>query len=119
MNRPSTIVGLAAVTFALLVGCGEESKSAASCHDDYVQLYEEIVQLLEDASPKDPDIDDKMKKVLGTDYPKGCKDQGPRAANATLEQVAGEFGPRLAELEGKWGRDTLSGFRNPLGAGHG
>jgi hypothetical protein len=119
MNRPSTIVGLAAVTLALLLGCGKESKSGSSCHEEYVKLYEGIVKLLENASPSDPDIDAKMKNVLGEDYPEGCKDEGPRAANVTLEQVAGEFGPRLAKLEGKWGRDTLSGFRNPLGAGHG
>jgi hypothetical protein len=117
MNRPSTIVGLAAVTLALLVGCGKESKSGSPCRDEYVKLYEKAVKLLKDASPTDPDIDDRMRKILGGGVPKDCKD--PRLANNILNQVALEFGPQLAALEGKWGRDSLSGFRDPLSAGHG
>jgi hypothetical protein len=117
MNRPSTIVGLAAVTLALLVGCGKESKSA-SCRDEYVKIYQGVVKFLKDASPSDPDLDDKMVQILGTHGPpKDCKD--PRLANPILDQVAQEFGPQLAALEGKWGRDALSGFRDPLNAGHG
>jgi hypothetical protein len=117
MNRPSTIVGLAAITLALLVGCGKESKSA-SCRDEYVKIYKGIVKLLKDASPSDPKIDDKMLKILGTHGPpKDCKDA--RLANPILDQVAQEFGPQLAALEGKWGRDALNGFRDPLNAGHG
>lgn len=117
MNRPSTVVGLAAVTLALLVGCGKESKSGSPCRDEYVKLYKAVVKLLQDASPSDHDIDDRMKKILGVE-PR-CKDLGPRRANDTLDQVAHEFGPQLAALEGKWGRDNLSGFRDPLNAGHG
>jgi hypothetical protein len=117
MNRPSTIVGLAAVTLALLTGCGKESNSASACRDEFVQLYEEIIKLLNDASPSDPDIDAKMKDVLGVE-PR-CKKQGARIANDTLEQVAQEFDSRLAALEGKWGSPSISGFRDPLGAGHG
>jgi hypothetical protein len=117
MNRPSTIVGLAAVTLALLVGCGKESKSA-SCRDEYVKIYKGVVKFLKNASPSDPDLDDKMVKILGTHGPpKDCKD--PRLANPILDQVAQEFGPQIDALEGKWGRDALSGFRDPLNAGHG
>lgn len=119
MNRPSTIVGLAAIALAFLVGCGKESKSDSACREEYVKLYEGIVKLLQESSPSDPEIDAKMTKLLGDDYPKGCKDLGPRLANDTLSQVATEFGPQLAALEGKWSRDTISGFRDPLGAGHG
>lgn len=119
MDRPSTIVGLAAVALALLVGCGKESKSGSSCEDEYVKLYEGVVKLLEEASPRDPDIDDRMKKVLGGEVPKECRDAGVRVANATLEQVAEDFGPQLETLEDKWGRATISGFRDPLSAGHG
>jgi hypothetical protein len=117
MNRPSTIVGLAAVTLALMVGCGKESKSGSPCRDEYVKLYEKALKLLKDASPSDPDIDDRMRNVLGGGVPKACTD--PRLANDILEQVAREFGPQLAALEGKWGSDNISGFRDPLGAGHG
>lgn len=119
MNRRSTTVGLAAVTLALLVGCGKESKSGSPCRDEYVKLYEGVVKLLKEASPSDPDVDDRMQKVLGGEVPKECKDAGVRLANNTLEQVAREFGPELAALEDKWGRATISGFRDPLNAGHG
>ena len=117
MNRPSTIVGLAAVTLALLVDCGKESKSAA-CRGEYVKIYNGVVKFLKDASPSDPELDDKMVKILGTHGPpKDCKDA--RLANPILDQVAKEFRPQLAALEGKWGRDALSGFVDPLNAGHG
>jgi hypothetical protein len=117
MNRRSTIVGLAAVTLALLVGCGKESKSA-SCRDESVKIYKGVVKLLKDGSPSDPHLDDKMLKILGTHGPpKDCKD--PRLANPILDQVAHEFGPQLVALEGKWGHDALNGFRDPLNAGHG
>lgn len=118
MNRRSTIVGLAAVTLALLVGCGKDSKSGSPCRDEYVKLYETAVELLEDASPSDPDIDERMRNVLGGGVPKDCKDD-PRAANNILEDVAREFDPQLAALEGKWGRESISGFRDPMDAGHG
>jgi hypothetical protein len=117
MNRPSPIVALGAVSLALLVGCGNEADGATACRDEYVKLYTEVVRLLNEASPSDPDIDARMKKVLGTRPPKNCKD--PRMANPTLEQVAREFGPQFDRLEDKWGRDNISGFRDPLGAGHG
>jgi hypothetical protein len=117
MQRPSTIVGLAVVTLALPAGCGTESKSA-SCRDEYVKIYQGVVKLLKDASPSDRDLDDRMVKILGTHGPpKDCKD--PRMANPILDQVAQEFGPQLTALEPKWGRDALSGFRDPLNAGHG
>ena len=117
MNRPSTIVGLAAATLALLVGCGKESKSGSPCHDEYVKIYKAVVKLLKDGSPSDPAIDDKMMNILGGGVPKDCKD--PRLANDTLDQVAHEFGPQIVAFEGKWGHDNLSGFRDPLNAGHG
>ena len=118
MNRPSTIAGLAAVALALLVGCGKESTSGSPCRDNYVKLYEAAVKLLQDASPTDPDIDDRMRDTLGGGVPQDCKDH-PRVANQILNEVAREFDPQLAALEGKWGRDTISGFRDPLSAGHG
>lgn len=118
MRRPSPIVGLAAATLALLVGCGNESTSAETCRNGYVKLYTAAVKLLNEASPSDSDIDDRMTKVLGGEVPKGCK-ENPRLANKILDQVEQEFDAQLAPLEGKWGRETISGFRNPLGAGHG
>lgn len=118
MNRPSAMVGLTAVSLVLLAGCGKESDSAAACRDEYVKLYTAAVKLLTDASPGDPDIDARMTKVLGTEPAKACR-KDPRSANDTLEQVAREFAPALAPLEKKWGRENLSGFRDPLGAGHG
>jgi hypothetical protein len=117
MNRPSMIVGVATLTLALLVGCGKESKSGSPCRDEYVKLYEKVLKLLKDSSPTDPGIDEKMTKVLGGGVPKACTD--PRAANNILEQVAQEFGPQLSALEGKWGSDNISGFRDPMNAGHG
>jgi hypothetical protein len=119
MNRPSTIVGLAAVTLALLVGCGKDSKDASGCREAYVKLYEEAVRLLNESSPGDPDIDTRMRNVLGDEVAQECKEVGPRLANSALEEVAREFDPQLAALEGKWGRDAMSGFRDPMGAGHG
>lgn len=117
MNRPSTILGLV-VALALPAGCGKESDSATACRDEYVKLYTAAVKLLTDASPGDPDIDKRMTEVLGTEPARACRED-PRSANATLEQVAREFAPQFDPLEKKWGRDNLSGFRNPLGAGHG
>ena len=85
---------------------------------NHVKMYQGVVKLLKDASPSDPKIDDKMLKILGTHGPpKDCKD--PRLANPILNQVAQEFGPQLASLQGKWGRDALNGFIDPLNAGHG
>jgi len=118
MNRVSTLVVPAAVALGLLVGCGGESTSGSACRNAYVELYEGAVKLLQEASPRDPDIDQRMRKVLGDGPPKTCK-KDPRSANETLTRVAREFGPQLDPLEGKWGRETLSGFRDPLGAGHG
>lgn len=117
MNRLLTIVGLTALTLALLVGCGKESKSGSPCRDEYVKLYEKVVKLLKDSAPGDPDIDAKMTKNLGNGVPKACPD--PRLANKILQEVEGEFDAQLAELEGKWGADNISGFRDPMGAGHG
>jgi len=117
MKRSSTIVGLVAVALALPTGCGKESTSAA-CRHEYVKIYNGVVKFLKDAKPSDPDLDDKMVKILGTHGPpKDCKD--PRLANPILEQVAQEFGPQLLALQGKWGRDALTGFLDPLNAGHG
>jgi hypothetical protein len=117
MNRPSTIVGIAAVTVALLPGCGKESTSA-SCRAEYVKIYQGVVKFLQVASPSEPDLDDRMVKILGTNGPpKDCKDA--RLANPILDQVAHEFTPQLLTLQGKWGRDALSGFVDPLNAGHG
>jgi len=63
-------------------------------------------EVLKDASPSAPDLDDKMVKILGTNGPpKDCKDA--RLANPILDQVAHEFTPQLvAHREGKWGRDA-------------
>jgi len=117
MNRPATIVGLAALVLALPTGCGKESKSA-SCRHEYVTIYQGVVKFLKAASPKDPDLDDRMVKILGTHGPpKDCKD--PRLANPILDDVAHQFGPQIAALEPKWGKDALSGFVDPLNAGHG
>jgi hypothetical protein len=117
MNRSSTVVGLTALTLALLVGCGKESASGSPCRDEYVKLYQKVLKLLRDESPTDPNIDNRMRDTLGFRPPKKCQD--PRVANPILDQVAHQFGPALAALEGKWGRDNLSGFRDPLNAGHG
>jgi hypothetical protein len=117
MKRPATIVGLAALTLALPTGCGKESKSA-SCRHEYVKIYLGVVKFLKAASPSDPDLDDRMVKILGTNGPpKDCKDA--RLANPILDDVAHQFGPQLAALEPKWGKDALSGFVDPLNAGHG
>ncbi len=118
MNRRWMTAGLVAGTLALPAGCGSGSNSASACRDEYVKLYNAAVTLLTDASPRDPDIDARMTEVLGHEPAEACR-RDPRSANATLEQVAREFGPQLDPLEKKWGRDNLSGFRDPLGAGHG
>ncbi|MGQ0465725.1 MAG: hypothetical protein ACT4QG_10445 [Sporichthyaceae bacterium] len=106
------------IALVALVGCGMESTSGDACRDEYVELYTKAVRLLNEASPNDSDIDERMTKVLGTEPAKACR-KDPRSANDTLEQVAREFDPQFAALEGKWGTETLSGFRDPLGAGHG
>lgn len=117
MNRRSAILGLTAVALALPMGCGRQSASS-QCRDGYVTLYRTAVKLLEDASPSDPDIDAKMTSVLGGGVPKACKED-PKLANSLLYQVEREFDSQLAALEGRWGKDTIGGFRDPLSAGHG
>lgn len=116
-NRTCAFVGLAAVTLALLVGCGKES-SSAQCRDGYVKIYKRAVKLLADGSPSDPSVDDKMMQALSGGLPKGCK-ADPAGANKILYQVEHQFDSQLAALEGKWGRNTINGFRDPLTAGHG
>lgn len=118
MHRHGAIVGLAAIALALPAGCGKGPTSAEQCRDGYTKLYQTVVKLLEDASPSDPDIDTTMKNTLGGVLPKGCK-QDPKLANKLLYEVEREFDAQLAALEGKWGADTIGGFRDPLSAGHG
>jgi hypothetical protein len=93
MNRPSTIVGLAAVTLALLVGCGKDSKSGSACEAEYVKRLGAAVKVLEDASPGE-DINGKMGEALGMP-PTQCKGVAPNVVHDIVDRVAVDFRARL------------------------
>lgn len=97
MNRPSTIVGLATITLALLVGCGGKDSAkntAGACEAEYVKRLEAAVKVLEDAAPG-ADINDKMGQALGMP-PTQCNGLAPAVVHDIVDRIAARFGPPLA-----------------------
>ena len=118
MNRPTAVAAVAAVSLALLTGCGKKAASGSPCRDAFVARYQAAVAVLQTASPTD-DLEAKMQQALGEDTPKACKDLAPGLVSDVVDQVASEFAPQLEQLQAKFDAEnpTASPSESPGATG--
>jgi hypothetical protein len=106
MKRPSALAAVAAVSLALLAGCGKEEKSGSPCRDAYIEKIDKALTSLEEATPE-TDFNTALGDAL-QGKPEDCEDLAPGLVEAIFPQVLDEQQDRLTRLEGKFGRPTES-----------
>jgi hypothetical protein len=104
MKRPTPFLAVAAVSLALLTGCGKDAKSGSPCRDAYVEKINEALTALEKAEPG-TDFNAALGDALD-DKPKDCEDLAPGLVDAIIGQVLDEQSERISQIEGKFPAPT-------------